>query len=166
MGGYMMDLFQILLILSTLLCSLVAGFLLAFAIVVMPGIKGLPDGEFIRAFQVMDGVIQNNHPLFIILWAGSVMTLIISAIFGIWQLDGISWITLLLATVVYIGGVQLPTITINVPLNNEIQTLDASSADNITQKQVRKDFESRWNFWNSFRTIIAILVSATLMLLL
>ena len=161
-----MDLFQILLILSTLLCSLVAGFLLAFAIVVMPGIKGLPDGEFIRAFQVMDGVIQNNHPLFIIVWAGSVLTLIISAIFGIWQLDGISRITLLLATGVYIGGVQLPTITINVPLNNEIQTLDASSADNITQKQIRKDFESRWTFWNSFRTIIAILVSVTLMLLL
>ena len=43
--------FQIVLILATLLCSLVAGFLFAFAIIVMPGIKTLNDREFIRAFQ-------------------------------------------------------------------------------------------------------------------
>ena len=54
--------FQIVLILATLLCSLVAGFLFAFATVVMPGIKTLNDREFIRAFQVIDGVIQNNQP--------------------------------------------------------------------------------------------------------
>jgi uncharacterized membrane protein len=54
--------FRIALILATSLCSLVAGFLFAFAIVVMPGIRSLNDREFIRAFQVMDGVIQNNHP--------------------------------------------------------------------------------------------------------
>ena len=160
-----MDLFQILLVLSTLLCSLVAGFLFAFAVVVMPGIKALPDREFIRAFQVMDGVIQNNQPLFVIVWVGSVLTLIVSAIFGIWQLDSISRTALLLATFVYIVGVQLPTITINVPLNNRLQTLDVSSLDNIMQKRVRDDFESRWNFWNSFRTILASLVSVTLMIL-
>ncbi|MCB0213677.1 MAG: DUF1772 domain-containing protein [Anaerolineae bacterium] len=132
----------------------------------MPGIKALPDSEFIRAFQVMDGIIQNNHPLFIIVWVGSALTLIFSAVFGIWQLDGISRITLLLATFAYIVGVQLPTITINVPLNNRLQAHDVSSADNIMQKQARDDFESRWNFWNSFRTILASLVSVTLMILL
>ena len=65
-----MGIFQIALIVATLLCSLVAGFVFAFAVVVMPGIKGLPDREFIRAFQVMDGVIQNNQPMFV--FAGSV----------------------------------------------------------------------------------------------
>ncbi len=58
--------FQIALILATFLCSLVAGFLFAFAVVAMPGIKRLNDGEFIRAFQVMDGVIQNNQPIFLL----------------------------------------------------------------------------------------------------
>ena len=42
---------QIALGLACLLCSLVAGFLFAFAVVVMPGIKSLGDGEFLRAFQ-------------------------------------------------------------------------------------------------------------------
>lgn len=161
-----MDLFQIVVVLSTLLCSLVAGFLLAFAIVVMPGIKALPDREFIRAFQVMDGIIQNNHPLFIIVWVGSVLTLMVSAVFGLWQLDGIARIMLLLATFVYIVGVQLPTLTINVPLNNRLQTVDVTSPDRLRQKQARDNFESRWNFWNVFRTILASLVSVTLIILL
>lgn len=165
-GGYAMDLFQIILIVSTLLCSLVAGFLLAFVIVVMPGIKELPDREFIRAFQVMDGVIQNNQPLFMIVWVGSVFTLIVSAILGIWHLDGIARITLLVATCTYIVGVQLPTMIINVPLNNRLQALDVSLEDHIMQKQGRKDFESRWNYWNSIRTIMATLLSVTLMVLL
>ena len=59
-----MGIFETVLIVATLLCSLVAGLVFAFAVVVMPGIKDLKDGEFIRAFQVMDRVIQNNQPLF------------------------------------------------------------------------------------------------------
>jgi len=161
-----MDLFQIILVISTLLCSLVAGFLLAFSIVVMPGIKALPDREFIRAFQVMDGVIQKKQPLFMVVWVGSVLTLIVSAILGSWQLDDISRIILLLAAFIYIIGVQLPTITINVPLNNRLQAIDASSKDNVLLKQARKDFESRWNFWNALRTVLASLVSVALMVLL
>jgi uncharacterized membrane protein len=160
------SIFQTTLILATFFTSLVAGLLFIFAIVVMPGIKTLPDREFIRAFQVMDGIIQNNHPLFIIVWVGSVLTLIVSAVFGMWQLDGVARTTLLLVTFVYIVGVQLPTITINIPLNNRLQAFDASSADNIMQKQVRDNFEPRWNFWNSFRTILASLVSVTLIILL
>ena len=63
-----MGTFQIALILATFLCSLVAGFLFAFALVAMPGIRSLKDREFIRAFQVMDRVIQNNQPLFVLVW--------------------------------------------------------------------------------------------------
>ena len=60
-----MGVFQIAIILAAFLCSLVAGFLFAFAIVTMPGIRSLNDQEFLRAFQVMDRVIQNKQPLFI-----------------------------------------------------------------------------------------------------
>lgn len=157
--------FQITLVLATFFTSLVAGLLFTFAIVVMPGIKCLNDREFIRAFQVMDGVIQKNHPLFIIVWVGSVLTLIASAITGMWQLEGIARFTLLLVAIVYIAGVQLPTLAINVPLNNRLQTVDASSAEATLQTQARNEFETRWNFWNSFRAILASLVSVTLIIL-
>ena len=59
-------LFQIALIMAAFLTSLVAGFLFSFAVVVMPGIRQLEDRSFIRSFQVMDGIIQNNQPLFVL----------------------------------------------------------------------------------------------------
>lgn len=83
-----MGIFQIALMLVTFLCSLVAGLLFVFALVVMPGIRSLNDREFIRAFQVMDRVIQNNQPLFALVWVGSVVALGTSAVLGIGQLDG------------------------------------------------------------------------------
>ena len=161
-----MGIFQATMILATFLCSLVAGFLFAFAVVVMPGIRSLNDREFIRAFQVIDRIIQNNQPIFMLVWVGSVVVLITSAVLGFGQLDGIGRLLIILATLVYILGIQLPTITINVPLNNKLQTLDVDAMNEPAQKAARNDFEPRWNRWNSIRTVLASLVSALLIILL
>ena len=158
--------FQITLIFATFLSSLVAGLLFVFAIVVMPGIRSLNDREFIRAFQVMDGVIQNNQPLFVLVWAGSVVALVTSAVLGLGQLDGVGRLLIIFAALAYILGVQLPTITINIPLNNKLQTLDVDDMNETTQKTAREEFEPRWNRWNSIRAAIAGLVSALLIILL
>jgi uncharacterized membrane protein len=158
--------FQIALILATFLSSLVAGLLFVFAIVVMPGIRRLNDREFIRAFQVMDGVIQNNQPLFMLVWVGSVVALVTSAVIGFGQLDGVGRLFIIFAAFAYILGVQLPTITINIPLNNKLQTLDVDAMNETSQKIARKDFEPRWNLWNSIRAAFASLVSALLIILL
>ncbi len=162
----MMGIFQATLILATLLCSLVAGFLFAFSVVVMPGIRRLTDREFIRAFQKMDRVIQNNQPLFMLVWIGSVVALIISAVLGIGQLGGIERSLLIFAALAYLLGVQLPTVTINVPLNNKLQTLNADALDSTAQNKAREDFEPRWNQWNSIRAALSSLVSALLIILL
>ncbi len=161
-----MGIFQIALFLATFLCSLVAGFLLAFALVVMPGIRSLNDREFIRAFQVIDRVIQNNQPIFMLVWVGSVVALVTSAVLGIGQLDGARRLLIIFAVLAYLLGVQLPTFTINVPLNNKLQTLDVDAMNETTQKAARKDFEPRWNIWNSIRTAFASLASALLIILL
>ena len=144
--------FQIVLILATLLCSLVAGFLFAFASVVMPGIKHLDDREFIRAFQVIDGVIQNNQPMFVAVWVGSIVALLASTGLGIGQLDGAKRLLMILAPLIYILGVQLSTFTINVPLNNKLQVLNVDNMDETALKAARMDFEPRWNQWNLIRT--------------
>ena len=158
--------FQMALILATFLSSLVAGLLFVFAIVVMPGLRSLNDREFIRAFQVMDGIIQNNQPLFVLVWVGSVVALVTSAVFGIGQLAGVGRLLIIFAALAYILGVQLPTVTINIPLNNKLQTLDVDAMNETTQKTARKAFEPRWNRWNAIRTAIASLVSVLLILLL
>ncbi|MEM9274306.1 MAG: DUF1772 domain-containing protein [Cyanobacteria bacterium P01_F01_bin.143] len=157
--------FQITLILATFLCSLVAGFLFAFALVVMPGIKKLEDREFIRAFQVVDGVIQNNQPIFVLVWVGSVVVLLTSAVLGVGQLDGVERLLIIFVTAIYFLGVQLPTFTFNVPLNNKLQTLETDIMNLAKQKAARQEFEPRWNLWNSIRTPLACLTSALLMIL-
>lgn len=161
-----MNIFQLTLIVATLLCSLVAGFLFAFAVVVMPGIRTLAGGEFLRAFQVMDRVIQNNQPLFLLVWMGSAVALLISAALGIGQLDGAGRLLLVSVAIVYFLGVQVPTVTIHIPLNNRVQTLEIGGMDEAAQAVARRDFESRWNRWNSVRTVLASLVSVGLVVLL
>ncbi len=161
-----MEIFQIALILATFLCSLVAGFLFAFSLVVMPGIRSLNDPAFLRAFQVMDRVIQNNQPIFMLVWVGSVVALVTSTVLGIGGLDGAGRLLLVLASLAYLFGVQLPTVTIHIPLNNRLQTLDVDTLNTTTQETARKDFETRWNRWNSIRTAFASLASALLIILL
>jgi uncharacterized membrane protein len=157
---------QAALMLATLLCSLVAGFLLAFAIVVMPGIRRLSDRDFIRAFQVIDRVIQNNQPIFMLVWVGSVVVLLAAAVLGVWQLNGVERLLVVTATLAYVLGVQLPTATINIPLNNKLHTIDVDALSDTARKAAREEFESRWNRSNSFRTGVAILSSALLTFLL
>ena len=161
-----MGILQLTLILATFLCSLVAGFVFAFAVVVMPGIRNLGDGGFLRAFQVMDRVIQNNQPLFMLVWMGSVIALLAAAALGFGQLDGTGRLLITVAALAYLLGVQLPTVTINVPLNNTIQALDIDTLDESALAAARQDFEQRWNFWNLTRTLLASLVSVLLITLL
>lgn len=161
-----MMIFSISLISAIFLCSLVAGFLFAFAVVVMPGIKSLGDAEYIRAFQGMDGVIQNNHPLFILVWLGSVISIIASAGLGLFYLDVSNKALLITAAAAYIVAVQLPTFRINIPLNNFIQSLDATSLSAATVKEARQGFEQRWNRWNNLRTVAACTVAAALIVVL
>ena len=161
-----MTVLQAVLVLATFLCSLVAGFLFAFAVVIMPGIRSLDDGGFIRAFQVIDRVIQNNQPLFIFMWAGSVLSLIGAAVLGLWELSGTDRALVIVAALVYILCVQLPTVTINIPLNNELKKLDPGTMNETARKRARDDFEPRWNRWNAIRAAFASVASLLLLLLL
>lgn len=159
-----MKMIEVSLITATLLCSLVAGFLVAFAIVVMPGIATLGDSGFLKAFKAIDRVIQNNQPIFIIIWVGSALAIIATAVLSVWQLEGVARILVISAAVVYTVGVQLPTITINIPLNNQLQGQDIESISESELSETRKNFEIPWLRWNWIRTFIATLVAAILII--
>ena len=154
------------LMLTIMLCSLVAGLLFGFAIVVMPGIAKLTDKDYLLAFKHMDGIIQNNQPLFILVWAGSILSIIITLILGIMNLGGTQIYLMVFASILYLFGVQLPTFRFNIPLNNSIQHLDIESLEESEAKSSRIDFEIPWNRWNKIRTVNAILSVSMLLLLL
>lgn len=143
------------LMIALFLCSLTAGFLFAFAVVVMPGLKTLEDAPYLRVFQVVDGVIQTNQPLFMLMWVGSMVAMLTALVLGVGTLTGVDRILVLGAGALYLGGVQLPTATIHLPLNTLVQRLNVDELDSRALREARTAFEARWNRWNAVRTGLA-----------
>ena len=159
-----MDLLDISLILSITLCSLVSGFIFTYAIVVMPGLSNLSDRDFITAFQVTDAVIQNNQPVFMFTWVGSIVSLVTTIVtsvisFGLTE----TWLVVLLS-VIYLLGVHGVTLAVHIPLNNHVQKVVIEELNDEAIKHERVKFERKWNVFNNIRTSIS--VSATLLLLI
>ena len=161
-----MDPLHVTLMLSILFCSLVAGLLFGFAIVVMPGIAKLTDKEYLLAFKHMDGIIQNDQPLFILVWAGSILSVIVTFVLGVMNLNGMQMYLLSTASVLYLLGVQLPTFRFNIPLNNSLQSLDIEKLNETESTLFRSNFEASWNRWNRFRTVNAIVTVSIFLLVL
>ena len=161
-----MELIQLAVLLSALLCSLVAGLVLTFAIVVMPGIKTLGNRDYLKSFKSIDRVIQNNQPIFMMVWLGSAVVLLASTVLGIWRLEGIDRLLLIVACGIYIFGVQVPTVMINVPLNNRLQSQSLDTMPESELVTTTEEFDSRWLRWNNIRTVVATLTTVLLLVLL
>jgi uncharacterized membrane protein len=157
---------DIALVFAVLTCSLVTGFIFTYAVVVMPGFSKLEDKEFLRAFQVTDGVIQNNQPLFMLTWVGSIISVLSVMAISILSL-GVSeaWIIFVVG-LIYLLGVQGITVSIHLPLNNHIQKIDINDMNNQSLNEERTIFEMRWNYFNKIRTFIAFAASLSFLLIL
>ena len=151
---------------ATFICGLMSGFLFAFAVVVMPGLKEQNDRDFLRSFQAIDRVIQEGQPLFMFMWLGSSIALIVAAVLAVMYRGGVDSAIMATAAVASVGLVQLPTMTINIPLNNKVQKLDFETIDEVSISQAREAFESRWNRWNHIRTVVSCVILAALIILL
>ena len=161
-----MDFLDISLIFSILSCSLVTGFIFTYAIVVLPGFSKLDDKEYIRAFQVTDEVIQNNQPLFMLAWIGSILSVSGAILASILSPDlSETWFIVLIG-VVYLVGVQGITITIHLPMNNHIRDLNLDELDNQTLIKERLKLETKWNYFNNIRTGTGLFVIMSLLLAL
>ena len=132
----------------------------------MPGLSNLNDKEFIRAFQVTDSVIQNNQPIFMLTWIGSIVSLLSTILTSIISF-GLSdtWLVVFFS-VVYLLGVQGITIAIHIPLNNQIQKVLIEELNDQAITDERVKFERKWNFFNNIRTSISISVTLLLLIIL
>jgi uncharacterized membrane protein len=131
----------------------------------MPGIKHLSDRKFIGVFQITDKIIQHNQAIFITIWMGSAVTIILSALLSFQHTAGLNTF-IIVAVALYIIGVQLPTIVTNLPLNNRLKTLDVNTMSVSDITVARQEFESLWNRLNIFRTGSVCLVSILLTLII
>jgi hypothetical protein len=88
-----------------------------------------------------------------------VLAVIAAAALGLWTHTGLDRLLLVVAAVVFLIGVQVPTATINIPLNNRIQRLDVAAISDAARRDAREMFERSWNRWNVRRLVGAVLVS-------
>ena len=132
----------------------------------MPGLSKLSDKEFLKAFKVTDQVIQNNQPLFMLTWVGSIISVLSVMAISILSL-GVSeaWIIFVVG-LIYLLGVQGITVSIHLPLNNHIQKIDINDMNNQSLNEERTNFEMRWNYFNKIRTFIAFAASLSFLLIL
>ena len=132
----------------------------------MPGFSKLDDKEFLRAFQVTDGVIQNNQPLFMLTWVGSIISVLSVIAISLLSLGLSEAWKLIVVGLIYLLGVQGVTISIHLPLNNRIQAIDINNMNNQSLNEERTKFEMRWNYFNKIRTFIAFFTSLSFLLIL
>lgn len=161
-----MDLLDVALIFSILSCSLVGGFIFTYAIVVMPGLSSLSDKDFLRAFQVTDAIIQDNQPLFMFTWVGSMVAMFMTIVVSSVRIELAEAWPIVLISVAYLVGVQGITAAFHIPLNNHIQNLIIEDLNDETLADERLKFEAKWNFFNYIRTGIALSVSFLLLIIL
>ena len=161
-----MDLLDVALIFSILSCSLVGGFIFTYAIVVMPGLSSLSDKDFLRAFQVTDAIIQDNQPLFMFTWVGSMVAIFMMIVVSSVRVELAEAWPIVLISVAYLVGVQGITAAFHIPLNNHIQNLIIEDLNVQTLADERLKFEAKWNLFNYIRTVIALSVSFLLLIIL
>ena len=155
-----------LLLTSTLFCALVTGFVFTYAVIVMPGLAKLGDKEFIRAFQVTDEVIQNNQPIFMIVWIGSVISVIGTLIVSLMGPYSVETLLVIIAGFVYLLGVQGLTVLVHLSLNRRIQTVNVGELNASALCEQRLLFEARWIRFNWIRTLIGLGVTVAFMVAL
>lgn len=158
--------FQISLLVSAFLVMVVFAWLLVFSIVIMPGIANLKDAQYLETFKAIDGIIQNNQPIFVVIWIGTIPAIITSLALGVRGCNNAVQLSfLVLATVcVFIG--QASTILINIPRNNRLKALEIEKLDDFTASSERDHFEGVWCRSNTFRVWIFGFAAVTLMVLL
>ncbi len=97
-------------------------------------------------------------------WVGSNLSIVATMTLGFIELHGIERWTVITIGFVYLLGVQGITIRIHLPLNNCLQRLEIDEIDPESLSKERNKFETRWNYFNNIRTLIAFAVSFSLML--
>ena len=117
----------------------------------------------------MDGIIQDGQPVFMVVWVGSIVSVVSMLVLGTLQLHGGPLYLMWFAGGLYLFAVQAPTIRFNIPLNNALQALEIESLSDPELAEARKQFEAPWNRWNRFRTgsatasVVALLMIPVLM---
>ena len=141
-------------LLGTLWVGIMAGFFFAFSAVVMPGLDVADPNAALDAMQSINDVVVN--PAFALFFFGAPMLCLAAIARALVRCDRLS-ILELVAAVVYLAGVFGVTVAFNVPLNDELATLDPTVPANAPAMTA---YIAEWTLWNHVRTVSGLIAFA------
>jgi uncharacterized membrane protein len=138
-------------------CGLMAGLLFAFSNFVMRALLQQPPESGIRTMQAVNSLIQN--PIFFVLFFGTTIATLFLSVTSALHLSQNGSTLLLLGSSLYLVGTFGVTVVFNVPLNNALAELPASTpgAAHFWQSYV-----AQWLQWNHVRTVTSVSAAALL----
>ncbi len=148
-------------LLTSLGSGLMAGLFFIFSNTVMRALGQLQLSQGIAAMQSINRVILN--PLFLSVFFGTAGGSLFLLVSIIWRWSQPKSMYLLAGSILYLTGVMLVTIRLNVPLNN---TLESMSSGDPKAEQFWANYLNRWTMWNHVRTVTALLGTAAFILAL
>jgi uncharacterized membrane protein len=142
---------------SALSCGLVSGVFFAFSNFVMKALGRIPPPQGIAAMQSINVVVIN--PVFMLMLFGTGVLCILLA--------GSAWFArerpestyVIVGALLYVIGNPIVTMVFNVPRNDALQAMDATSAE---AARYWADFVVSWTMWNHVRTVTALAAAASL----
>ncbi|MEV4625939.1 anthrone oxygenase family protein [Micromonospora sp. NPDC049523] len=130
------------------LTGAIAGLYYAYSVSVLPGLNAIDGGSAIRAMNSINVKIQN--PLFFVTFFGPVVTATLTGVLLLMLGHRPAAVLFLLAATVYLLGAFLPTVAVNVPMN-DLLAAAVVPADPAEAARVWADYSSRWIGWNTVR---------------
>lgn len=127
--------------------GLMAGTFLAFSSFIMRALGRLPPAQGVAAMQSINVTVIN--PLFMGVLFG---TAVLSAWWGLVAIRSGNNFPAVVGAFLYLVGSIGVTVVFNVPLNNELASLQSVAGDGGA---VWARYLSNWTFWNSVRGIAA-----------
>lgn len=150
------------LFITVLLNALSTGFFFAWSVSVILGTKKVSDFTYLESMQSINKEILN--PVFFIVFFGSLITLAMCA-YVQFNNKPIFWLVLASAFIYLIGTFSITAFG-NVPLNNELETLNITKLSILELKNFRAYYESAWNRYHTIRTISSIISFILLLIII
>jgi uncharacterized membrane protein len=139
--------------LSLLLTGAIAGFFYAYSVSVLWGLDAGDPATAIRAMQAINATVRNLA--FAPSFFGTPVVAVIAA--GLWLAAGRRGPAIFLsgAAIIYVAGAFLPTLWVNVPMNEALARV-AAPGETGAAREIWTAYSGLWTGWNHLRTAASI----------
>lgn len=141
----------VIIIIAIVTNGLLAGVFFAFVVAIVPGLRRVDDGAYVRAFRAINRAILNGW--FISVFMVAPVAAVAGVVAGFIAPGGTSSALLIIGAVLSILSAVI-TAAANIPLNRGLDEAPIDSAELCRTARLR--FETPWNRWHLARTLMSI----------